>query len=207
VLNQWYDDFPDRDGRFAQRLRSEIDVDHVQAPDELFVHQALRRRHDDVRYEEGGVGPDFRVYEAGTCVLGVEVATLFLREDWNVEDQRHNRLADEVNKRLRPTHGFFVNFEIEAAPSEPAPRHFTEWLSKELDKLPPHTELIGVDYDDISAATDERNGVRIGVRFMPMKADAATKSDADARCGIRQDDRRLRQQRDSPQGRHRQEGR
>lgn len=181
VVNAWYDGFPDRDGQFAQRLRSEVDVDHLQALDELYMHQALRQRHDDVRYEEGGVGPDFRVYEDGTCVLAVEVATLFLREDWNEEDKRHNRLADEVNKRLRPTHGYFVNFEIEAAPSDPAPRHFADWLAKELDKLPPHTELVGVEYADIPAAMYERNGVRIGVRFLPMKADAPTKTNPDAR--------------------------
>jgi len=181
VVNEWYDDFPDLDGQFARRLRSEVDVDHLQALDELYVYQVLRQRHDDVRYEEGGVGPDFRVYEDGTCVLAVEVATLFLREDWNEEERRHNRLADEVNQRLRPTHGYFINFEIDAAPSEPAPRHFADWLAKELDKLPPHTELDGVDYDDIPAAMYERHGVRINVRLLPMKADAPTKSDPDAR--------------------------
>jgi hypothetical protein len=181
VVNEWYDDLPDPDGRFAHRLGSEVDVDHLQALDELFVHQALRRCHDDVRYEEGGVGPDFRIYEDGKCVLAVEVATLFLREDWNDEDRRHNRLADEVNWRLRPTHGYFVNFAIEAAPSEPAPRHFAKWLETELDKLPPHTELHGVDDDAVPAAVYERNGVRIVVRFLPMKADAATKSDPDGR--------------------------
>lgn len=145
------------------------------------MHQALRQRHDDVRYEEGGVGPDFRAYEDGTCVLAVEVATLFLRADWNEEDRRHNRLADEVNSRVRPTHGYFVDFEIKAAPSEPAPRHFADWLAKELDKLPPHTDLIGVDHDGIPVAMYERYGVRIAVRFLPMTADAATKSDPDAR--------------------------
>lgn len=145
------------------------------------MHQRLRQRHDDVRYEEGGVGPDFRVYEDGACVLAVEVATLFLRQDWNEEDRRHNRLADEVNKRLRPTHGYFVDFEIDTAPSEPAPRHFVEWLVKELDMLPPHTDLAGIGHDDIPAAIYERNGVRIGVRFLPMKADAASKSNPDAR--------------------------
>ena len=181
VVNDWYDDFPDRDGRLAQRLRSEVDVDHLQAVDELFVHQALRRCHDDVRYEERGFGPDFRVYENGMCALAVEVATLFVREDWNEADRRHNRLADELNKRVRPTHGYFVNFEIATAPSEPAPRHFAEWLARELDKLPPHTELIAVDYEDIPSSTYERNGVQIDVRFLPMKADAATKSDPDAR--------------------------
>jgi hypothetical protein len=181
TVNEWYRQFPDPDGRFALRLQSEVDVDHLQALDELFVHWTLRRRHDDVRYEEGGVGPDFRVYEQGELVLAVEVATLFMRSDWNDEDRRHNRLADELNQRVRPTQGYFVSFDIKAAPSEPAPRHFAEWVTKELGKLPPHTNLSGAGYGDIPTATYERNGVRIDVRFLPMKADARTKSDPEAR--------------------------
>ena len=73
TVNRWYREIDDADGRFAQRLRSEIDVDHYQALDELHIHHLLRTRHEDVRYEEGGVGPDFRVYDAGTCVGAVEV--------------------------------------------------------------------------------------------------------------------------------------
>jgi hypothetical protein len=81
-VNEWYDDFPDPNGKFAKRVRSENDVDHVQAVDELIVHHILRQTNDDVRYEVGDVGPDFRIYEDGKCVGGVEVLSLFERKDW-----------------------------------------------------------------------------------------------------------------------------
>ena len=68
TVNRWYASFPDADGTFGERLRSEADVDHHQALDELHVHHLLTRHHDDVRYEEGGVGPDFRIYDGGICV-------------------------------------------------------------------------------------------------------------------------------------------
>lgn len=181
TVNEWYQQFPDPEGRMAQRLRSEIDVDHLQALDELFVHRILRQRHEEVRYEEGGVGPDFRVYEQGELMLAVEVATLFMRSDWNDDDRRHNRLADALNRLVRPSQGYFVSFDIKVAPSEPAPRHFAEWIAKELSRLPPHTNLSGSGYDDIPTAIYERKGVRIEVRFLPMKADAHTRSDPEAR--------------------------
>jgi hypothetical protein len=52
------------------------------ALDELYVHQVLRRLEPEVRYEEGGQGPDFRVYHDGRQVLTVEVLSLFLRPEW-----------------------------------------------------------------------------------------------------------------------------
>lgn len=181
AVNAWYSTFPDADGSFAERLRSEVDVDHAQALDELFVYQVLVSRHQDVRYEEGGVGPDFRIYHEGRCIGAVEVASLFLRQDWNDPAQRHNRLADAVNERVPPTDGYFVAFDIEDAPTEPAPRHFSDFVKRELGKLPPHEELAGISYDDLPTANYERNGVRITVRFLPMKAGAASKSNPDAR--------------------------
>lgn len=56
TVNGWYKDFPDVDGKFAARLRSEVNVDHYQALDELYVHHILRQTHDDVHYEVGEVG-------------------------------------------------------------------------------------------------------------------------------------------------------
>lgn len=74
AVNTWYAEFPDTPDRtFAKRLKSGNAVTHYGALDELYVHHLLRRRFDDVRYEEGGKGPDFRVYENGACILAVEV--------------------------------------------------------------------------------------------------------------------------------------
>lgn len=184
VINRWYEAFPDPDGKFAARLISEVDVDHYQALDELYVHHVLRQRCDDVRYEEGGVGPDFRVYGGGQCVAGVEVLSIFQREDWTAEEKRHARLADEVNRRLAPTAGYFVDFDIEQAAQEPPPRRVADFIQRELDKLPPHDQLEWPEQTtgaDLPSAQYDRNGVRIAIRFMPMAKDAPSKSDPDAR--------------------------
>lgn len=181
TVNAWYDDFPDHGGRLAQHLRSTTDVAHLQALDELFVHHLLRQRHQDVRYEEGGVGPDFRVYQGGRCVLAVEVATQFLKKDWKSDHQRHNRLIDEVNRRVRPTHGYFVSLDIAVDSSEPAPNHFARWLVMQLESLPPHSEVVDNDPRTIPIRAYEHNGARVTVRFLAMKTDARAKVDPDAR--------------------------
>lgn len=180
-VNSWYGAFPDADGTFAARVRSENDVDHRQALDELFIHQLLRKTHSDIRYEEGGVGPDFRVYARGSCVAAVEVASLFMRTDWASEASRHDRLADEVNRRVPPTAGYFLHFEIEAAPNEPAPRHFAEFVKRELDSLPPNELLADISPEDVPTSVYQRSGVRIRLRFLPMKPEAKSKLDPEAR--------------------------
>lgn len=184
VVNSWYDEFPDREAKFAARLTSEVDVDHYQALDELHVHHLLRQRHGDVRYEEGGIGPDFRIYDDGTLVGAVEVLSLFQREDWNAEQARHSRLAAELNRRVRPTDGYFVDFEIEHAEQEPAPRRFADWIQRQLAALPPHDQLDlppDVTRADLPTRVYDRDGVRIQVTFMPMRKDAPSKSSPDAR--------------------------
>ena len=184
VVNAWYADFPDADGKFAARLRSEVDVDHHQALDELHVHHVLRQTHDDVRYDVGDVGPDFRVYRDDVCEGGIEVLSLFQHEDWTAEEKRHLRLADEINRRLQPTAGYFVDFEIEVADKEPPPRQFADFITRELAKLPPHDSLLTQDHAtraDLPSAVFERDGVRIRTTFIPMKRDAPSKTDPDAR--------------------------
>ena len=56
---------PTRREKLARRLRSEWTPEHLGALDELFVHQLLVQRWTDVRYEESGEGPDFRIYDSG----------------------------------------------------------------------------------------------------------------------------------------------
>jgi hypothetical protein len=183
VVNDWYREFPDPSGKFAARLRSQNDVDHHQALDELHIHHLLRQTHDDVRYEVDDVGPDFRIYENEVCIGGVEVLSLFQREDWSAEERRHRRLADEVNRRVPPTDGYFVDYEIEAD-KEPPPRRFADFIKNELGKLPPHDDLLRTlpdnpTRDDLPTAVYDRDGVRIRVTFIPMKKDAGAKSDPD----------------------------
>lgn len=184
AVNSWYAEFPDGDAKFAARLTSRVDVDHYQALDELYVYHLLCQRHGDVRYEEGGIGPDFRIYDGGVLVGGVEVLSLFQREDWRAEQALHSRLATELNKRVRPTDGYFVDFEIEHAEREPAPRPFADWIRVQLAGLPPHDQLFlppDVMRADLPARVYVRDGVRIQVTFLPMRKDAPAKSSPDGR--------------------------
>ncbi len=84
-------------GRLARRLRSETDSEHLGALDELFVHQLLIQHWTDVRYEENGEGPDFRIYDSGNYVAGIEVVSLFEREDWDASQRRWRRVADALS--------------------------------------------------------------------------------------------------------------
>lgn len=186
-VNRWYENFPDPSGEFAARLRSEVDVDHQQALDELFVHQRLCHRFSDIRYEEGGIGPDFRAYENGRCAVAIEVVSLFQREDWRAPQRRHMRLADEVNRRISPTAGYMVSFDIEKADRDPAPRKFAEFLKRRLNELPPHEQLAMqplVERSELTTALYEDSGIRIKVRFLPMMPDTKAKTDPDTRVVV-----------------------
>jgi hypothetical protein len=185
TVNRWYEELDDADGGFAQRLRSELDVDHYQTLDELFVHHLLRSRHQDVLYEEAGEGPDFRVYEGGVLIAAVEVLSLFQRADWEQQQRRHARLADELDKRLPPTAGYFVDFEIESADKEPAPRRFSDFVARRIAELPPPEELpVPQDlrwWPHLPSAVYAGDGCRIVIRFIPMRPGAAARADPDAR--------------------------
>jgi hypothetical protein len=184
VVNGWYDEMDDPDGAFAKRLRSEVDVDHHQALDELYVHHLLRQRYDDVRYEEGGTGPDFRVYVDGRCVAAVEVLSLFQRDDWTKEQMQHARLADELDRRLRPSAGYFVDFTLDRADREPPPRRFADWVARQIAELPPPENLNlapGATRADLPLAVFTAGGCRITTHFFPMRPDAPARTDPDAR--------------------------
>jgi hypothetical protein len=187
VVNRWYDTFPDPNGALASRLRSEKDSQHYQALDELHLYQLLRQRFDDVRYEEGPDAPDFRIYQDSVCIAAIEVVSLFQREDWTTEQRRHGRLADQLDARVRPGAGYFVHFDIERADVAPAPRRFADFIEREIEELPPHEELhaklaAGSMWTDLPTALyEDQEGVRIRVRFAPMKPDAAAKTNPDAR--------------------------
>jgi hypothetical protein len=185
TVNAWYEKFPDKDGRFAARLRSEDNATFYQALDELHVYNLLRQNNPDVRYEVGGVGPDFRIYLADACVGGVEVLSLFQQQEWTDDELRHLRLADSVCAAIAPTAGYFVDYEIEQADQDPVPRRYIAFLRRELDRLPAHDtlaeELNASRSRDIPTATFRDDGVEIRTRFMPMRRDAPAKTDPDAR--------------------------
>jgi hypothetical protein len=115
---------------------------------------------------------------------GVEVASLFEREDWSAEQLRHGRLADLVNRDLLPTAGYFVDFRIEKADRDPSPRKFVRFLEGRLNELPDPGELQlppRAGRSDLPSATYVEDGVHIGVSFMPMSPGAPARTDPDAR--------------------------
>lgn len=186
AVNSWYDDFPDPRGALAARIRG-ADVDHFQALDELYVHHRLRATVDDVRYEEGGVGPDFRLYRSGALVGAVEVASLFMRDDWARESRGHGALADEVNRRLSPGAGWFVDLELVRIERTPSVTKLVAFLNAELRRLPPPGPAArvmlgpGVGFERLPSARFTAAGVEILARFLPMAPGASAMSDPDAR--------------------------
>ncbi len=182
VVNQWYRDFPDDDGRFRVRLCSEVDVDHYQAVDELYVYSLLSGSGIDVRYEEAQGAPDFRIYMDNQLIASVEIASIFEEAAWGVEGKRHARLAEVVDRHLKPTKGYFVGFQIEAGDRDPVPRKFIAWLSRELDELPDITETSAPTLiNGRRTVHDYRDDkVWITVQFFPMRWNAPARADPDA---------------------------
>lgn len=112
--------------------------------------------------------------------------SLFQREDWTVEEKRHERLADAVNAALRPTDGYFVHFQINRAQREPSPTRFVKFVRDALARLPPHEILLESlpalrPRQHLPSAIYEETDVLIEVEFVPMAPNAPSKSDPDAR--------------------------
>lgn len=181
VVNDWYLRFPDTDGKFAARLRSEVDADHHQSIDELFVFVRLTAAGDEVRYEEGGRGPDFRVYRQGQLRGTVEVASLFQQQEWTDEEQRFNRLADAVNARVSAAGGYFVELEPNELSRQPSLTKLSAFIESQIASLPRPSEPRAPRAISLPRAVYRESGVRIDLTFLPMRADAPSLSDATAR--------------------------
>lgn len=181
-VNAWYADFPDPGGMFAMRLTSENNHRYYQSLDELYVHHLLLRGAGDVRYEEDGAGPDFRIYDSGRLIAAVEVFTLFEAQDWVAQGEPHGRLADELNKRVPPTAGWFVMFDIERADRQPSPKRFAEWVRAEIGALPAPEEWpqpADGSLPDLPIRLYAEAGVQIVAEFVPMRSNAKTRNDPD----------------------------
>ena len=118
-------------------FRARDNATHYQALWTSCTSITFRHQHADVRYEVGGVGPDFRLPLRGERVIaGVEVLSLFQQQEWTDEQLRHLRLADAVCAAIAPTAGYFVDFHIEEADEDPTRRYIAH-VRRELDSLPP----------------------------------------------------------------------
>ena len=183
-VNAWYQDFPDPDGQLAAKLTSTRDEVYYVALDELYVHQALRRVEPDVRYEEGGQGPDFRVYHDGRQVLAVEVLSLFLRPEWARQARRHGELTDRLNRTFRPQ-GYFLHVEVLVQdPSCNLPlKALTRAAGAFLEELP-EPQVATAAYENgqpLPWRDVERDGSYVRFEALPMRPNAASLTDPDAR--------------------------
>jgi hypothetical protein len=174
-INDWYRSFPDRDGKLARKLRSERNAEHIPALDELFTHHVLSQRPgQSITYEEGGRGPDFRLYRRRELVGSVEVLSLFQKREWTKEEERHARLADGLNKRLDLSHGYFVTFQIVESDANLSPAKFAEWVRRQLKQLPNVRDgsaaRFPLERSEQPIAYEPR-GARIDVRFLPLYPD------------------------------------
>jgi hypothetical protein len=183
-VNAWYQDFPDPNGQLAAKLTSPRDEVYYVALDELYVHQVLRRLEPDVRYEEGGQGPDFRVYRDVLQVLAVEVLSLFLRPDWARQARRHGELTDRLNKTFRPQ-GYFLHVEVLVQdPSRNLPlKALTRAAGAFLEDLPePQVATAAYESGQPLPWRDvEREGSYVRFEALPMRPNAAALTNPDAR--------------------------
>jgi len=146
------------------------------ALDELLVHDLLVSRYR-VTYEEGeGTRPDFRLYEDdGAYVAAVEVATLFLREDWSAEQRRHAVVEDALNQRLiLTTHS--IQFEISRWDDSPKLRDMARWVERTLDDLSADPGALPLDESGTPEKIYSTRAVEIAFRFLPLPASYAVRS-------------------------------
>jgi hypothetical protein len=133
-INAAYGLFPDPTGELAGRLLSTDDVQHASALDELYVHDRLVR-NGRIVHEEGGVGPDFRIYRDEEYVGAVEVCSLFESKEWAAEQKRHARIIDELNRRI-PLEAWFVHFEVVRLDRQPSVNRLVAWVTARIAELP-----------------------------------------------------------------------
>lgn len=134
-INAAYERFSDPTGEFAGRLRSADFVQHASAMAELYVHSRLLKPDHRIVYEEDGTGPDFRVYQSEDYIGAVEVCSLFDNQTWEAEQQRHARIADELNRRI-PLDLWFVHFDVVRLDRPPSIKQLVAWVRARVDELP-----------------------------------------------------------------------
>jgi hypothetical protein len=183
-VNAWYQDFPDPNGQLAAKLTSPRDEVYYGALDELYVHQGLRRLEPDVRYEEGGQGPNFRVYRDGHQVLAVEVLSLFLRPEWARQARRHDELTDRLNRTFRPQ-GYFLHVEVLVQdPRRNLPlKALTRAAGAFLEDLPEPQEATAAyqSGQPLPWRDVERDGSYVRFEALPMRPNAPALTNPDAR--------------------------
>jgi len=134
TINNWYSRFPDPRGKFRARLMSPKGADYEVAQDELFVHERLAG-NARISYEEGGTGPDFRLYQETIYLGAIEVLSLFMTGPWANQQNQHGRIADELNKRL-VLDKWFVGFDVKQSDRDPSFKKLADWMDRTMSQLP-----------------------------------------------------------------------
>jgi hypothetical protein len=173
---------PGPNGQLAAKLTSINNEVYYGALDELYVHQVLRQVEPDVCYEEGGQGPDFRVYRDGHQILAVEVLSLFLRPEWARQARRHGELTDRLNRTFRPQ-GYFLHVEVLLQNRNLPLKALTRAAGAFLQELPdPQAATAAYERGEPLPWRDvERDGVYVRFEALPMKPKAASLTDPEAR--------------------------
>jgi hypothetical protein len=125
--------------RLKSLICSSDDIQHASALDELFFFQALPQNIRIV-HEEGGLGPDFRIYEGDQYIVAVEVCSLLENREWDQQQRRHARIADGLNKRI-PLEAWFVHFDVVQLDRQPSIKRLASWVRHQIGELPSHATV------------------------------------------------------------------
>ncbi|MEU9782167.1 hypothetical protein AB0H92_14545 [Streptomyces phaeochromogenes] len=164
-INRWCSEFNDRDSMVLSRLRGEDDREILQAVDERYAHNLLSRTCD-VKYEEDGRSPDFRLYRTSEYVADVELLTLFMEKEFSSEASRNNALVGGINSRVRPDKWYALP-QVNDWNRQPSLKNLAKWLREEIANLAdPPLELAHRDYPRAVYSTPK---VEIEFTFAPRR--------------------------------------
>lgn len=166
-INSAYERFPDPSGALADRLRSTDYVQHASALAELLVHERLSGRGLRVTYEEGGVGPDFRIYRDDAYLGAVEVCCLLDDRTLDKERQRHGQIADALNQRV-PLDSWFARFDVIRLDRQPSVKALARWVRETIASLPTAVAPAGTFTPPFSYRED---GVELRFQFLLRRSD------------------------------------
>ena len=101
-------------------------------------------------------------------VASIEMISLFMRHDWDTEQARHDRIADELNRRLEVGR-WGLHFEIARLDRSPPLGRLVAWVKRTIDTLPSYdsTKLDSFSPPRRSFTSD---GVNLQFEFTPRTA-------------------------------------
>lgn len=169
-INAAYQRFPDEYGTLAGRLRSGDVTQHCTALDELFVHDQLIGIGRIV-HEEDGKGPDFRIYRDDSYIGAVEVCSLFENREWSQAQQRHARIADELQKQIQLDQ-WYICFDVVSFHQQPSLKRIAAWVKQQMAALPSVMENSMRTTPPVTYKTDD---VELRFWFLRRVANSAPK--------------------------------